>query len=174
MITNVLLDHPVLAWLTYLVGALICASVGYLLARRPAFGPRVAWVLSGVSMLPIGALTLVPTSRVVEQVCAVQFSVPSLAAVENVANIALFVPLALFATVAIRRPVVILAAGSGMSLMIEGMQALIPSIGRSCDTNDWLMNTIGVILGVLAALAVIALAKARNGTTGGPTVGREP
>ncbi|WP_156186412.1 VanZ family protein [Cellulosimicrobium funkei] len=35
------------------------------------------------------------------------------------------------------------------------VQALSPALGRSCDTNDWLSNSIGALLG--AGLAVVAL-----------------
>ena len=37
----------------------------------------------------------------------------------------------------------------------EAVQALVPAIGRSCSTNDWLSNSIGAAIG--AALAALAL-----------------
>jgi glycopeptide antibiotics resistance protein len=91
----------------------------------------------------------------------VQFALPTLGSVELLANVALFFPLVFFATLATRRPVLVLAAGTGLSAVIEAVQAALHDIGRSCDTNDWFMNTIGVVLGVLAAVATIALGNRR-------------
>lgn len=89
--------------------------------------------------------------------CVVQFSVPTPGSVELLANVALFLPPAFFATLATRRPLVVLAAGAGLSAAIEALQALVFAIGRACDTNDWMMNTIGVAVGVLLALGTIRL-----------------
>ncbi len=67
----------------------------------------------------------------------------------------LLVAPALFAAVATRRPLLVFLATTVLSALIETVQALIPVIGRSCSTNDWLSNTIVAAIGVL--LAVIAL-----------------
>ena len=83
----------------------------------------------------------------------VQFSLPTLGSVELLANVALFFPPVFFATPATRRPLLMLAAGAGLSAAIEAAQAVLPVIGRACDTNDWAMNTTGMILAVLLASA---------------------
>ncbi|PTT15813.1 hypothetical protein DBR36_14160 [Microbacterium sp. HMWF026] len=45
---------------------------------------------------------------------------------------------------------------SALSVAIEAVQALVPTIGRACDTGDWVTNTIGAVLGgVVAALALV-------------------
>jgi len=151
MITNFLLDHSALVPVALLLVALVCVGVGLLVPRR------VLWVLLGLSVLPVFALTLVPTfdSRVAYDACTVQFSVPGLGTVELLANVALFVPPVFFAVLVTRRPVWMLLAGSGLSAVIEGVQALVPAIGRACDTNDWMMNTIGAVIGVLLALGTM-------------------
>ncbi|WP_083255069.1 VanZ family protein [Amycolatopsis orientalis] len=114
---------------------------------------RILWALAGLSLLPVFALTLVPTANRIDGIlCTVQFAMPTLGTVELLANVALFLPLAYFATLATRRPLTTLAAGSGLSAVIEALQALVPAIGRACDTNDWLMNTVGAVLGVLLTL----------------------
>ncbi len=39
--------------------------------------------------------------------------------------------------------------------MIEALQSLVFAIGRACDTNDWMMNTVGAAIGVLLALGTV-------------------
>lgn len=158
MITNFLLDHSALVPVTLLLIAFVCVGVGYLVLRR-RYGQRVRWALLALSVLPVLALTLVPSGSRPDQVmCTVQFSVPTLTRVELLSNVALFFPLAFFATLATRRPLSMLAGCSGLSAAIEALQALVPAIGRACDTNDWMMNTIGTVVGVLLALGTVALA----------------
>ncbi|MFC9251534.1 VanZ family protein [Amycolatopsis thailandensis] len=148
MITNFLLDHSALVPVAILLVALVCAVLGLLCAGRR----RILWALAGVSLAPVFALTLVPTGRTIDEIgCTVQFSLPTLGAVELLANVALFLPPACFAALASRRPLTTLAAGSVLSALVEALQAVVPAIGRACDTNDWLMNTIGAVLGVLLA-----------------------
>ncbi|MFD6066662.1 MULTISPECIES: VanZ family protein [Amycolatopsis] len=158
MITNFLLDHSALVPVAILLVALVCAVLGRLFAGRQRF----LWALAGVSLLPVFALTLVPTAHTIDGIlCTVQFSVPTLGAVELLANVALFLPPVCFAALASRRPVTMLAAGSALSAVLETLQALVPAIGRACDTNDWLMNTIGAILGALLAAGTARLVDRR-------------
>ena len=161
MITTFLVEHR---WVTTmaLVACLAAgAPLGYALAdrRRWAFGLGLA------SLLPVAALTLLPTSRQLAASCAVEWSLPPFGAVELMANIVLLIPPTLLLGVATRRPLVVLAAASGLSALIEITQALVPELGRSCSTNDWLMNSIGAALGVsLAALGLWGHAlRARGG-----------
>jgi hypothetical membrane protein len=157
MITNFLTDHSAMVPVVLLLVAVVCIGVGYVVVRRRYAG-RVMWALAIVSFLPIVALTVVPTGvRMDEVVCAVQFYLPTLNRVEVLANVALFVPPVYFATLATRRPLLIVLAGVTLSAMIEAVQALVPAIGRACDTNDWAMNTSGMVLGVLLAAATFAL-----------------
>ena len=151
MITNFLLDHAALVPVAILVLALVCAAIGWF-AREQR---RILWVLAALALLPIFALTLVPAprSRIDRVTCALQVSAPTLGSVELLANVALFLPPVLFAAVASRRPLVALAAGIALSVVIEASQALVAAIGRACDTGDWLMNTIGAVVG--AALAYL-------------------
>jgi VanZ like family len=156
MITNFLTDHSAMVPVGLLLVAVVCVGVGYMVVRR-GFAGRVLWALTLVSLLPIVALTLVPASAGLDEVtCAVQFYVPTLNRVEVMANVALFVPPVYFATLATRRPALVVLAGVTLSAVIEAVQALVPAIRRACDTNDWAMNTAGAVLGVLLAAATIA------------------
>lgn len=158
MITNFLLDNSALVPVALLLIAVVCAGYSLLLVRRIKHRYQILWTLALLSVLPVVALTLVPTSsRLDHVVCTVQFSLPTLTSVEPLANLALFFPPVFFAVLATRRPWLILAAGAGLSAAIEALQALVPAIGRACDTNDWAMNTVGAILAVLLASGAIVL-----------------
>lgn len=52
--------------------------------------------------------------------------------------------------------------GTGLSVTIEATQAAVTSLGRSCDSNDWITNTMGAVIG--AALGWGALPFARRRT----------
>jgi len=162
MITDLLLDHAAIV-----PGALagivaICLLVGHLLARTGR-GRRALVGLSALTGLAVLALTLTPSGKSTsgEGGCAVQFALPTSTTVELLANIVLFVPPVLFATLATRRPLTVVVLGSSASVGVEALQALLPAIGRACDTNDWFMNTVGVVVGVLLALGSLAAAGRR-------------
>ena len=161
MLSTLLVAHP---WFSPAVLAVLVVGgplVGRWLLRRP---PRVSWVVCGITLLPVALLTLVPTSREVVDRCAVGWTLPTFGRVELMANVILFVPPVLFAAIASRRPVLALAAGVVASAGIEAVQALVPALGRSCDTNDWLSNSIGAAVG--AVLAGLALWLARRPGSG--------
>lgn len=159
MITNFLMDHSALMPVAMFLVAVVCVGVGYLLMRARRYGNRILWALAGLSLLPVVALTLIPTLGRSFVFCVLQFSVPTLRTVEQLGNVALLFPPVFFATLATRRPLLMLAAGTALSAAIEVVQGLIPAIGRSCDTNDWAMNTAGTVVAVLLASATIALAR---------------
>jgi hypothetical protein len=73
---------------------------------------------------------------------------------ERVGNVLMFVPLGLFATLASRRPVVVAAIGVLAPAAIELGQVLIGG-GRDCAANDWLNNTTGALLGVVAGVVAL-------------------
>ena len=135
-----------------LLGA--CTAVAWALHRGGVRGRRIAGVLAVLAVLAVVPLTVTPDTARPQTFCAVQLAWPSLGGVESLANIAMLVPVACFAVVATRRPVAVLVAASGLSAAIELAQALVPALGRACDTNDWAMNSMGAALGVL--LAVLA------------------
>ena len=99
------------------------------------------------------ALTVTPSTNSASDFCMVQFSVP-FRGIEPLANVAMVLPLALFASLRFRRPLIVFLAVSALSSLIEILQALTPGLGRICDTNDWFMNTVGAAVGALLALAI--------------------
>lgn len=149
------------------------ASTGMtLLAAFAIVGPIAAWwlasrrrtagVLAALAALPILTLTLTPTRRDVLVGCAVDWS-PPLTAPEPLWNVLLFVPFGLALAVASRRPVRAVAAGSALSLGIELAQAVATPIGRSCDTSDWIANSVGSLIGVALAGVGVGLARLQRG-----------
>ena len=131
---------------------------GPLVGRLVAHRPRAAWLLTGLAAIPVVVLTMLPTDRRAFERCEVAWSLPTFGRVELAANVVLFVAPALFASVATRRPLLVFVAASAFSALIETVQALIPAIGRSCSTNDWLSNSIGVAIGVIVAMIALRLA----------------
>lgn len=127
--------------------------VGPLAGRWLLPRPRLALALTLVSLVPVFALTLVPVDRELFERCTVQWALPTPGRPELFANVVLLAVPALLAAIATRRPLLVLFAASGFSAGLETLQALIPAIGRSCDTNDWLANTIGAAVGVAVAFS---------------------
>lgn len=154
MITTFLIEHP---WLSPTALALL-VILGPFVARQVADRPSAAWALTGLGTVPVVVLTMLPTDRRAFDRCEVAWTLPTAGRVELAANVVLFVAPALFAAVATRRPALAFVAASALTALIETVQGLIPAIGRSCSTNDWLSNTVGAAIGVL--LAVVALRSA--------------
>lgn len=158
MITDFLLDHSALVPGALALVGLICTVVGYALLRVNRPGSPLLAALAVVAALPVLGLTMAPTGRGTStRGCTVQFAWPGAGSVELIANVALLLPVAVFAALATRRPWAVLVVGSGASAAIEAVQALVPAIGRACDTNDWAMNSLGVLAGALAARGLLAL-----------------
>lgn len=130
---------------------------GCLLAVQGRRGRRAAGVLALLTTLAALALALTPESGGAgPTACYVGDAVPRFA---DTANIALLFPAAFFAVIAVRRPLPVLAAGSGLSAAIELVQASAAALGRSCDLNDWYTNTAGVVAAVLLAAVITALVR---------------
>ena len=155
MISTFLVEHRWVAVTALFLTIVVAPLLGAFLARRR----RAAWVLFAVSLVPVLALTLLPDNRVVLPGCATGGFTFSIFAVESVANVLLLLPSTLLAGVASRKPWIAIAGGSVFSAVIEATQALVPSIGRSCDTTDWVTNTVGAVVGGLLAMMALLIAR---------------
>ncbi|MGX5656045.1 VanZ family protein [Geodermatophilus nigrescens] len=161
MVTTSLVEHAALVPVALLVVLAGCTGTGWLLLRRRPHDRRAPGALALLGLLPVVALTLTPTPRRAFETCAVQLSLPSPGSVELLANVALFVPAVFFAALATRRPVAVLLAAVGASAAVEAVQAALPALGRSCDTNDLAMNAAGAALAAALAAGTTALAARR-------------
>ncbi|MGO2139896.1 MAG: VanZ family protein [Leucobacter sp.] len=154
MLATILVGYP---WLTpSLLVCFIAASLflaRWLLPRR-----RLTWALLAAAVAVVLALVFWPTGREMTVSCATYWSIPHPRAVEPFANLVLFVPPVFFAAVLARRLLLAAIGGSAASAAIELTQALIPALGRSCATNDWVANSLGALIGAALAWAAIAIA----------------
>jgi hypothetical protein len=85
---------------------------------------------------------------------------------ERVGNIVMFVPLAFFAALASRRPVLAGAVAAAAPVLIELTQAM-TGAGRTCYGYDWVDNATGALLGALGAAVLLALLRARRARAAG-------
>lgn len=164
MISTFLVDISRYVPLLFWVGCAATGAVAWLLHR---FRLRaVLFVAAGAALLAVVGLTLIPDGDPADGGCQVQFSVP-FQGLDTLANIGMMVPLALFLGVATRHPLIVLAAVSVLSAIIEATQAVAPALGRRCDTDDWFMNTVGALLGTLVAVVILRVERRRTAARAG-------
>lgn len=155
MLSTILVEYPWLTTVALVALVVLGPLVGAWLVPRA----RLARVLRTLSIVTVALLTLIPTSREITVRCAMEWDLPTLGAVELMANVILFAQVVLLAGIATRRPLVALLVASGASAIVEMGQAFAPGLGRSCSTNDWLSNTLGASLGAALAAAALLLAR---------------
>jgi hypothetical protein len=154
MLSTLLVTAPWLAF-AVLVGVIVIAPfAGRVLIARP----RATAALLSAALVAVAVLTLYPESgrTAPEVACAVEWPTLIPTAVESMANILLFVPVAVLAAVRWRRPVAAIIGASALSAVIEFVQAVVPAIGRACDTSDGITNTLGAVVGGLLAHVVLS------------------
>jgi glycopeptide antibiotics resistance protein len=97
---------------------------------------------------------------------------PAYVVLEFTANIVLFLPFGLLATIAYPRlrPVLVIAIGFASSVVIELVQLAIPS--RYATVSDVIANTVGAAIGCLAAVAVARSATPSARTSAGASAER--
>jgi hypothetical protein len=129
--------------------------------RRGDAVPRIASLLMPAAFALIFAATLSPTAHRIPGIgtCGTQLTTTGgLTSMQGLLNVLLFIPAAALITLASGRPADGIAAGIGMSAAVEAVQALIPTLGRSCQLHDLITNTLGAFVGVgLAAGLQVAL-----------------
>lgn len=156
MLATFLVQYPWIAPLALQCFVVVSPFLGqWLLPRR-----RLTGALGLAAAVVVLALVFIPTGRELTVSCIVEWTLPLPRAVEPFANVVLFVPLAYLGALLTRRPVVAAGIAIGASALIEATQAVLPVLGRSCSTGDWLANSIGALIG--AGLGWIALSLARR------------
>ena len=170
MITTFLVNHASAVKVLFWVVLVAFTALGWWTHRRQA--RRMLVTLAVISAVGVLALTMTPAGDGGNGTfCTVQFSVP-FQGIDTLANVALLFPVTLFAALLTSRPVRVVAAASGLSAAIELVQALLPDLGRACDTNDWFMNTVGAVLAGLLSAGIIAVdhrRRTRQAHPGGAT-----
>ncbi len=159
MISTFIAEHQTLL-AVLVVGALVLAvALAGALVRAGEGGRRLSAALTGLGLLAVVGLTLVPDGAAAADV---RCNLDPVYFLHDHENMLLFLLPALFAVVALRRPVVVLAAGVALSLAIEAAQAAVPAVGRRCDVDDWLANGLGTLVGVVVATALVRLLDRRR------------
>lgn len=154
MISTFITEHFLLVRIVLVVGVVGAIVLAGVLAGAGRTGRRVAAGIAAAAVLVVLGLTLTPDTP---SGTTVTCNLEPYRIVGDEFNIALFLLPALFAVIASRRPGAVLAVAVGLSLVIEVVQATAPSLGRRCDIDDWLANSVGAVTGVLLAMVVLAL-----------------
>ncbi|NLA34793.1 MAG: VanZ family protein [Actinobacteria bacterium] len=159
MITTFLLEHK---WITPTLLALIVV-IGTPVTAALANNRRVLSGLTGLSLVPLAALTLIPQRRELFSRCEItaEFWWPTIGRVELMANVVLFVAPTLLVAALWRSPARAFGAGVGLSLVIESVQAAVPALGRSCDSNDFITNSMGAAIGAVLGFVALRVAQRR-------------
>ncbi len=114
--------------------------------------------LCGISLAGVLAATLWPknaTDHTVGLVCEVGASARAvLSTQQGQFNVALFVPVCLFAVMMLKQPLTVLAGGALLSGAVEVAQSALP-LGRACDTGDFVANFLGVVVGTVLGMGVV-------------------
>lgn len=159
MLSTILVTVPWLAFAVLVAVIVVAPVAGLALVARP----RTTTALLCAALVIVAGLTLYPEgARSATVSCAVQWPYLAPTAVESTANILLFVPVSFLAGLRWRHPVVAILGASALSAVVEIVQALVPAIGRACDTSDWITNTIGTVIGGLLALATLSWHRRRT------------
>jgi glycopeptide antibiotics resistance protein len=151
--------------LVVVLAALVVAGVAAVV-RPEARGP----VVLGILLIGAVAVTLVvtlgpiapgvPAERSLNLVplrdirAVLRSGNAGLATLNLAGNVALFVPVGFLLALAVRRWPIAVVLGVALSAAEEAVQY---AVGRAADVDDVLLNGLGVVLGVGAALAVRAL-----------------
>jgi hypothetical protein len=163
---NILLHHLEVP-AAFIPGSLILSGAAWWLAPRRGWD-RTPAMLAGCSLALVLALTVVRPSGhfpggglnplMTLRLCTVGSF--SLAHIYEQLNVALFVPFAVFGTLAIRRPALVAISCALVSVVAEFMQGT--TGGGECQVRDIAHNALGGVLGALLAMAVLRLRARRT------------
>lgn len=156
MISTFLIENYALYRLILLVGAIVCVILAGILVWAGGKGRRIALAIAALSTLAALALTLSPDKYPLP---AVMCALDPVYLYWDTSNVLLFALPALFAAIATRRPILVLAGGVVLSALIELVQAITPILGRRCDPSDWLANSIGTLAGVAVAVLLALIVR---------------
>ncbi|MEU2361786.1 VanZ family protein [Streptomyces noursei] len=146
-----------------IIAVIFSAGLGtavYLVSRRKTDHPLylALWCSSVVSTL---CLTLWSTgSTQGSGTCVINLKVfEPFTTEQGILNCLLFVPTGFLGVLTTRRTLLGAASGVLMSAVIETTQGALPVIGRACDTSDFVSNSVGSILGAIAAFTLLKAAR---------------
>lgn len=136
--------------------------VGLLSGRR-----RGALAVWGGMWLPLMGISLTPGgSYLVDRRCALSIDLPSparlLSITEPAINVWPHAVVAALATLVVRLSWVPLALTIATPFVLEGIQFLVRSLGRSCSATDVVLNLSGILLGTAVGWCLTRLVASRR------------
>ncbi|MER7984204.1 VanZ family protein [Streptomyces noursei] len=159
MLEAVFKGHLVFVTIAIIISAGLGTTV-YLFSRSKTDRPLhlALWCSSVVSAL---CLTLWSTGGTQGSgTCVINLKVfEPFTTEQGVLNCLLFVPMGFLGVLTTRRTLLGAASGVMASAVIETTQGAIPAIGRACDTSDFVSNSVGSVLGAVAAFALLKTAR---------------
>lgn len=149
----------------FVVASFTVAAVMALLAHRAAkrFGgrPYACAALAATLSIEVAVTLFLGTGGSNARNCVINHSVfEPFRTQQGLLNLAMFVPIGYFGYLAFRAVVPVIAGAAGLSLLTEIAQAVVPGVGRGCDTSDFQMNSLGGIAGVVIAWGLVKFPRA--------------
>ncbi|MFF9144236.1 VanZ family protein [Streptomyces sp. NPDC014861] len=139
-----------------MIVALLLGGGAWLVSRHLRNSRGVWWAGFTASFAGILSVTFMGSGTASGQ-CAINRDLwEPFGTTQGLWNLAMTVPLGLFAFLAVRRPFPVIVAVTGIPLGIEVVQAKVDGLGRICDSSDAQMNIIGGLVGLAAAAVVVA------------------
>ncbi|MFI2431613.1 VanZ family protein [Streptomyces sp. NPDC018693] len=137
--------------------ALVAAGAAWLVSRRLG-GPHALW-WGGLAATVTGVFGVTfMDSGPASGRCVINHDLAEpFHTTQGLWNLALTVPLGLFALLALRRPLPALVGVVSLPLVIEFIQARVDGLGRVCDSADAEMNILGGLVGLAAAAVLLAV-----------------
>ncbi|MEV6740468.1 VanZ family protein [Streptomyces sp. NPDC051104] len=139
--------------------ALVLGGAAWLLARRLGNPYGVWWGGLFFTLAGILGVTFMGSGPASRQ-CVINHNLAEpFHSTQGLWNIAMTVPLGLFALLALRRLLLVLVGVIALPLAIEFTQATVSGLGRVCDSADAEMNILGGLVGLAAAAGALARRK---------------
>ncbi|MFD4626562.1 VanZ family protein [Streptomyces sp. NPDC058475] len=159
MFTAIFQDHY--GYLTACaVAALVLGGAAWVLTRRLGNSYGVWWAGLVGTLVGVLGVTFMGSGPASGQ-CVVNHDLAEpFHTTQGLWNLAMTVPLGVFALLAVRRPLPALVGVVALPLAIEFTQAKVSGLGRVCDSADAEMNILGGLVGL--AVAVVVLARRRS------------
>ncbi|WP_042171983.1 VanZ family protein [Streptomyces sp. NBRC 110035] len=155
MFTAIFQDHLIYLATCVLV-ALILGSATWLLSHRLGKPFGLWWGGLVVTLTGVLGVTFMDSGTASRQ-CVINHSLAEpFHTTQGLWNLAMTVPLGLFALFAVRRFLPSLVGVVSLPLAIEFTQATVNGLGRVCDSADAQMNILGGLIGLAIATAVLA------------------
>ncbi|MFH7340786.1 VanZ family protein [Streptomyces sp. KHY 26] len=137
--------------------ALALGAGAWWLARRTSHPEPWWWALCAATLTGVLGVTFMGGGKA-SRTCVINHNLAEpFHTTQGAWNLAMMVPLGLFAVLASRQPLPTLTAMVLIPPAIEFTQATVDGLGRVCDTSDAEMNIIGGLIGLVIGAGVLAV-----------------